>query len=226
VWLIKYNYFKFTEDKSEWTGTTISFDISQKGDKTHIRVTHHGLVPEYECYDICSNAWTHYIQDSLYNLIVTGIGQPNSSGNPQTDDERRLVASEDAFEHKKIDGHIDHNAISIRPFLGSMDFNRSRNFYQDLGFEEVKLFDNLSYFKSESVGFYLQDAYVKDWIDNSMVFMEVDDVHRFWNELEALNLPSKYSEVQLIPVRKMPWGSECFVHDPSGILWHFGEFNK
>jgi len=22
------------------------------------------------------------------------------------------------------------------------------------------------------------------------------------------------------------WGKECFLHDPSGILWHFGEFFK
>ena len=93
VWLIKYNYFKFTKDRSEWTGTTVSFDITQKDHKTQIRMTHHGLVPEYECYDICSNAWTHYIQDSLKDLITTGKGKPNSSGNPQTPDEERLSQS-------------------------------------------------------------------------------------------------------------------------------------
>jgi len=49
-----------------------------------------GLVPEYECYDICQNAWTNYIQNSLRNLIVTGKGQPNSANTPRTDDEIKL----------------------------------------------------------------------------------------------------------------------------------------
>lgn len=90
VWFVKYNYFKFTKDRSEWTGTKMSFEISEKDNKTEIRVTHHGLVPEYECYDICSNAWTQYIQQSLKNLITTGKGNPNATGRPTTEDEKRL----------------------------------------------------------------------------------------------------------------------------------------
>ena len=90
IWLVLDNYFNFTKDKSEWTGTKIVFDIAAKGKKTQIRFTHLDLVPTYECFDICKNAWTQYIQESLYNLIVTGKGQPNGTGNPQTDHEKRL----------------------------------------------------------------------------------------------------------------------------------------
>ena len=121
---------------------------------------------------------------------------------------------------------MNHNAISIRPFIGSKDFALSRSFYRDLGFEEIILFHNMSYFKTKGIGFYLQDAYVKDWIDNSMIFLEVDDVSRYWNELLALDLTTKYKDVKLSPIREDDWGRECFLHDPSGILWHFGEFNK
>jgi hypothetical protein len=90
VWFVKYNYFKFTKDKSEWTGTKISFEIAEKDNKTEIRFTHHGLVPEFECYDICNNAWTQYIQQSLKSLITTGKGQPNATGKPRTEDEKKL----------------------------------------------------------------------------------------------------------------------------------------
>jgi hypothetical protein len=90
VWFVKYNYFKFTKDRSEWTGTKMSFEISEKSNKTEIRVTHHGLVPEFECYDICSNAWTQYIQHSLKNLITNGKGQPNATGKPITEDEKKF----------------------------------------------------------------------------------------------------------------------------------------
>ena len=83
---------------------------------------------------------------------------------------------------------------------------------------------NLSVFHSGNLSFYLQDYYAKEWVDNTMIFMEVEDVHHFWDELVALDLPSKYSNVRLVPIKYLDWGNECFLHDPSGILWHFGEF--
>lgn len=119
-----------------------------------------------------------------------------------------------------------HKAISIRPFIGAKDFEVSRRFYRELGFEEVVLENNFSYFKTGHTGFYLQDAYVRDWIDNTMIFLEVDDAARYFDEIQALDLPSKYESVRLIPIRNHPWGRECFLHDPSGVLWHFGEFKK
>lgn len=114
---------------------------------------------------------------------------------------------------------------SIRPFIGAKDYAISRSFYQDMGFQEVVLSANMSYFERNGLGFYLQNAYVKDWIDNTMVFMEVENVAQFWDELQALNLLQKYETVKLVPIRTLDWGKECFVHGPSGILWHFGEFN-
>jgi len=119
---------------------------------------------------------------------------------------------------------MEHKGKSIRPFIGAENFEVSRNFYRDLGFEEIIIEKNFSYFKSGALGFYLQDTYVKDWINNSMIFMEVENVDRFWDELQALNLMAKYDKVRLVPVRSLDWGKECFVHDPSGVLWHFGEF--
>ncbi|MDG6905689.1 MAG: SRPBCC domain-containing protein [Nitrososphaerota archaeon] len=77
AWLVLDNYFNFTKDKSEWKGTRIVFDISKSGNKTKVRFTHVGLVPHYECYNVCTDAWGSYIRGSLRNLIVTGNGQPN-----------------------------------------------------------------------------------------------------------------------------------------------------
>ena len=121
---------------------------------------------------------------------------------------------------------MNHKAKSIRPFIGAKNFDLSRSFYKDLGFKESIVAPGMSYFKTKGIGFYLQNAYVKEWIDNLMVFMEVDDVDRYWKELQALNLHEKYEEVRLTPIREYHWGRECFLHDPSGILWHFGEFYK
>ncbi len=81
-------------------------------------------------------------------------------------------------------------------------------------------------FQKETIGFYLQDAYVKDWIDNTMVFMEVEDVNQFYNHLSRLELSSKYPTVRLLPIQQHDWGSVCYLHDPSGVLWHIGQFNE
>ena len=39
--------------------------------------THVGLVPEYECFDVCSNSWDFYLYTSLRALIRTGRGLPD-----------------------------------------------------------------------------------------------------------------------------------------------------
>jgi hypothetical protein len=77
VWHVLHNDFNFIKDKTEWNGTDIIFEIANKGGKTEVRFTHVGLVPAFECYDVCSNAWGNYITGSLRNLIATGKGQPN-----------------------------------------------------------------------------------------------------------------------------------------------------
>ncbi|MFY9152623.1 MAG: hypothetical protein WAO52_11440 [Prolixibacteraceae bacterium] len=121
---------------------------------------------------------------------------------------------------------MEHQAVSIRPFIGAKNFEISRRFYLEFGFQESILSPSLSYFKTKNLEFYLQNAYVRDWIDNSMIFPEVEDVYRYWDELFALELPEKYEGVKPTPVRDLAWGRECFMHDPSGILWHLGEFRN
>jgi hypothetical protein len=76
VWHVLANYFNFTKDKTEWKNTDVVFEISRKKDKTEVRFTHAGLVPAYECYEACSNAWGLFINGSLHDLITTGKGNP------------------------------------------------------------------------------------------------------------------------------------------------------
>ena len=77
VYLVVDNQFNFIEDKSEWVNTKLIFDIASDGNKTNVKFTHEGLVPEYECYKICYDAWSGYINKSLKNFIETGMGNPN-----------------------------------------------------------------------------------------------------------------------------------------------------
>jgi len=75
VWLVTDSNINFVEDKQEWTGTKISFEITKQDDQTQVKFTHIGLLPDIECYNDCSNAWGGYIQNSLRSLITEGKGQ-------------------------------------------------------------------------------------------------------------------------------------------------------
>lgn len=77
VWKILDSYLSFAEDKAEWTGTQVIFEVTPKNGKTEVRFTHLGLVPEFECFENCSTAWGYYINTSLRNLISSGKGSPN-----------------------------------------------------------------------------------------------------------------------------------------------------
>lgn len=77
VYLVVDNEFNFVKDKTEWVNTKLIFEISKEGEKTKVKFTHEGLVPAYECYNVCHDAWTSYIQGSLQTLITTGKGKPN-----------------------------------------------------------------------------------------------------------------------------------------------------
>jgi len=78
VWHVLDSDLSFVTRKSEWNSTDIVFDISEKDGKTEVRFTHVGLVPQYECYGGCSNAWGSLITGNLRNLITTGKAQPDA----------------------------------------------------------------------------------------------------------------------------------------------------
>lgn len=73
VWLVSESELSFIEDTSEWTGTKIVFDISEKEGKTELTFTHIGLTPEVECYTSCAPVWSAYLQEKLVPLINAGV---------------------------------------------------------------------------------------------------------------------------------------------------------
>ena len=120
---------------------------------------------------------------------------------------------------------MNFTATSIRSFIGSKDFNISRKFYSSMGFKETILNPKMSLFEiNDKLAFYLQDYYHKDWIENTMIFVEVEDLDNCLANLQSQNLTNIFDGVKLSAIVKQEWGSELFLHDPAGILWHFGTF--
>jgi hypothetical protein len=99
AWLVTGSYLAFVDDKQEWNGTTVSFDIESTDAGARVTFTHEGLRPEVECYDACSNAWATYIRGSLAAFLETGTGQPNSF-----EGDEALEAAEHATLRDRIEG--------------------------------------------------------------------------------------------------------------------------
>ncbi len=74
VWLVTDCHMPWYNDKKEWTGTRMSFDLNEHENATDITFTHEGLTPVSECYADCAPGWTHWIKTSLVSYLTTGTG--------------------------------------------------------------------------------------------------------------------------------------------------------
>lgn len=111
----------------------------------------------------------------------------------------------------------------MRPFLPARDFERSKLFYQALGFDQV-LDGEVAIFNAGSGGFILQRYYQKDWAENFMMQLMVDDLDAWWKHLIALDLPAEFGVQSPKPPAMQPWGLRvAYVYDPSGVLWHVSQ---
>jgi uncharacterized glyoxalase superfamily protein PhnB len=111
----------------------------------------------------------------------------------------------------------------VRPFLPAQDFDLSRRFYEALGFEKV-LDSEVAVFNAGSGGFVLQRHYQKEWAENFMLQLMVDDLDAWWSHLEALDLPGTFGVKPPRAPAVQPWGLRvAYVFDPSGVLWHVAQ---
>ncbi|MCA9738388.1 MAG: VOC family protein [Gemmatimonadota bacterium] len=111
----------------------------------------------------------------------------------------------------------------MRPFLPARDFDRSKRFYEALGFEKV-LDSEVAIFNAGSGGFILQRYYTKEWAENFMMQLMVDDLDVWWAHIEGLDLPARFGVQAPKPPALQPWGLRiAYVYDPCGVLWHVAE---
>jgi Activator of Hsp90 ATPase homolog 1-like protein len=75
-WQVVEARIEYVAEQDEWTGTRIVFELEPVPDGTRLTFVHHGLLPELECYDSCSQAWTALVHGSLRRLVTEGVGEP------------------------------------------------------------------------------------------------------------------------------------------------------
>jgi hypothetical protein len=114
----------------------------------------------------------------------------------------------------------------VRPFIPAKAFDLSKRFYETLGFEKV-LDGEVAIFNAGSGGFILQNYYQKEWAENCMMQLMVDDLDAWWEHVSALDLPGQFGVQPPKAPAMQPWGLRiAYIVDPSGVLWHVAERRK
>lgn len=71
---------------------------------------------------------------------------------------------------------MNFKSIEIKAFVPAKDYELSKRFYQDMGFAMASEGGGVAYFHHQHVSFLLQDFYVKEFADNLMMHLLVEDV--------------------------------------------------
>lgn len=110
-----------------------------------------------------------------------------------------------------------------RPFLPTKDFALAKRFYLALGFE-LLLDGDVAIFRIGGGEFILQDRYVKEWAENAMMQLMVDDLNQWWQDIQALDLSARFGVTPPKAPAMQPWGLRvAYLVDPTGVLWHVAQ---
>jgi catechol 2,3-dioxygenase-like lactoylglutathione lyase family enzyme len=113
--------------------------------------------------------------------------------------------------------------VELKAFVPAKDFELSKRFYQDLGFTLASDAGGTAYFHCETVSFLLQNFYVKEFAENLMLHLLVEDVDAWRAKVDESGIAARYG-VAVSEVRLQPWRMRDFtLVDPSGVLWRIAQ---
>ena len=114
------------------------------------------------------------------------------------------------------------NTQEIKAFLPAKNFELSKQFYIDLGFNKASDNNGIAYFHHNHCSFLLQDFYEEAFASHLMMHLLVDDAYAWHQHIVELKLTDSYP-IKLSAPCEQPWKMVDFtLHDPSGVLWRIG----
>lgn len=113
----------------------------------------------------------------------------------------------------------------VRTFLPTMDFAVSKDFYVSLGCELKWSDESLALMEVANQRFYLQRHYVKDWADNSMLHLTVENAQSCYEQLKELVDSGRFPSVRVAEPKQEAYGAiVTYVWDPAGVLLHLAQW--
>lgn len=119
----------------------------------------------------------------------------------------------------------DLQVSDVRPFIGSSDYAVSKAFYVALGWTVQYEDDSLALLANGAHRFYLQNAYAKEWVENTMLHVTVADARACHAQVSALIETGRFPGARVARPKAEPYGAlVTYVWDPAGVLLHLAQW--
>lgn len=113
--------------------------------------------------------------------------------------------------------------LSLEPFVQSgSNFEGSKDLFLELGFTINWDAGDYIGFQRDDCRFILQKFDNKEFAENFMISVKVDDAEEFWKLINEKHLTEKFC-VRIAPPTQQPYGKEVNLIDIAGVCWHFVE---
>lgn len=106
-------------------------------------------------------------------------------------------------------------------YVPAQDFEVSKSFYSALGFELTEGFGGTMDCRLGGAVFRLQNYYVKDWANNFMMKLDVDDVDKWYRHVKQVLEENKYGSARVTEPEMVGDTKILHVVDPCGVLLIF-----
>ena len=111
--------------------------------------------------------------------------------------------------------------LTLQPFVPSgKNFEGSKSFFSELGFSISWDAGDYVGFEKDGCRFILQKFDNKDFAENFMITVAVENADTFRQEVIDKKLPEKFG-IQISTVSNQPYGREVNIIDLAGVCWHF-----
>ena len=119
------------------------------------------------------------------------------------------------------------NISDIRPFIPAQDFAISKAFYEALGWKSGWSDETMALLENGGHSFYLQSYYVKDWADNMMLHLTVQDARACYAQIKPVVDSGRYPGARVAEPKQEAYGAlVTYVWDPSGVLLHLAQWTS
>lgn len=113
------------------------------------------------------------------------------------------------------------NVTDIKVFVPSKDYEVSKSFYAEIGFEPKFVTDDLTLFQNGACSLYLQRFYNQELADNFMLQVCVSDIEEAFNVCSSSEYKTRITSIQ-----QEAWGKVFYLWGPAGELLHITKLSS